>query len=788
MFNLGLFLIYCLHFALLAGGFVWLCRRLQLPKQDVPFVVYLGVWITLVLTGHAASLLKSLNDLSVYQNASFGVMAVLLLVAYGLGRDIRPPLLANAPQLDFEPIRHERTRKFLWIFLLVTLGYVAIISVLIGNLVYPDNADSMIYRLPRAFWYVSNGSFLHPFTAEDQRITWYPLNGAALYVPIVLYQLPGVFFSHPSLITWAIIILATYRFARELGAERLLALSTCWLVAMTPSILAQANSTNDEILAAGALLTGALMLWRWLRTGRVLYLVLALTAVGLSAGTKLHIVMMLPSIGAIVALAVWAAIKRPALLPLWWQAAGWRATLAGLTGMALMFVPFLIFNYYSTGRFYYTSEFVGEVFNLTGNIRTIVQNFIIYISQLVIAPIADLNFWPVANDRQNFNTTLNEIFNPLIMPLMSSDPSHYHYNYRFSGVTILTSVRFVEFSLWSGFVWALWPLTALLAWRQKNFIMRGVFTLVALIPLIWFVTWCLTVLYMEGAATYLAFYLICAAPATIFAFMRIRSLWRNELRWALIGFVGLTSLIICTNMFMFSGFRSIPDLFYAKKLPFDWNLAQQSIIEEIRRAERIRVVFTHEKMPYFAYMHWNPGAKYLSPYPLPSLPERPQEILQLYPASSIHQYGFMPIKIPGKRTTGMTYLGVNRAIGREVVFATGNDVHLRHPTESDYIVPQLLYRPNEEGYEIFTRSEFAGLNAADRLEWKFVLTRNNKVLFMRDWDMATAFKFNGEQNFSDFDNKLTISVRDADTKRELATVTYPALVPGSWLPDIGEYE
>jgi len=87
---------------------------------------------------------------------------------------------------------------------------------------------------------------------------------------------------------------AVFRFARSLGADRLVSLFTAWLALFTPSILAQANSTNDEILAASILVTGLYFGWRWLSAGEEPYLMWAALAIGLSTGPSSTLYFLFP--------------------------------------------------------------------------------------------------------------------------------------------------------------------------------------------------------------------------------------------------------------------------------------------------------------------------------------------------------------------------------------------------------------------------------------------------------------------------------------------------------------
>lgn len=778
------------HAFALIGLLVFACRHWQLPRKELPLCVPLLLWATLVLTGHLSSIGSNLGSLAVYVPVSFLSMGLL----YGLLEWIRAlpstPPLVTAPAISLTRIDSLKTRRFLFWFLLITLSLFAAISIALGLCVYPNNADSLIYRLPRAIWYVSTGSFLHPFESLDKRLVFYPLDGTALYVPFVLYGLPGTFHSLPSLLSWGAIVYASYRFARELGADRLIGLFCAWLIGLTPGVLAQATSTNDEIIAAAAFLCCLFMGWRWLVTGRPIYFIFSSLALGLSAGTKLHIVFLLPIFFLVGLVALLYLVKNPKSLKTWHQAICWKTTLISLLLIAVMFLPFLFYNKASTDHFYFFDDFKKQVFNLRGNIQGWGQNLLIYLSQMIFSPLADLNVWPVANDRQHFNIRLNQILNPLLKPFIDDDPSFYHLSYRFSGVTLPVSVRFVEFSLWSGFVWLLWPWQSALALKQKNFPLRFLFFLIALTPPLWLLYWSFSTLYMEGTATYFSFYLICAAPAGLFLFARIQNSFWSELRWVCIVLVVLSNMVIAHNLVMYSGFRAIPDLFYAKSLPYDWLLTEEPIIREIRAAKRIRLIFSHEKMPYFGFMHWNPRAKYESPF-VGKKSERPRDlenVLQILPVSSMYRFGFTPLKIPNKRTIGATYLGAVRGIGREVLFATGTGVEKRYPHESDYIVLGASFALDEKGqWHLFFGHAPFGLSSEDRLTFEYELKRGAEVVFHRAAKADPSFALRTEKNPLEDRLVLTIVVRDEETGREITRATYPIGHDGAWLPDASEY-
>lgn len=766
------------------------CWHWRLPQKDWPFVVLLLFWTTLVFTGHVASLTHTLNSLSSYVLFSFPAVALSLFV-FSLShkmpatQPLMPPI-----KLDLDSPQNPKVRRFLFWFLGGTFVLFTVFSLCLAMGVYPDNADSIIYRLPRAFWYVSSGSFLHPFDVIDKRLVYYPLNGVSLYVPLVLYGLPGTFHAIPSLFAWGMVVYTSYLFARELGADKLLSGFAAWLVALTPSILAQAISTNDEILAAASFLCCLYMFYRWLTTGRSFYFLLSSISVALSAGTKLHIVFLMPIIGLLLIFLLMHLYKDRGLGARILSSIDRRTMVLSVVMVAVLFTPFLFYNYASVGRMYFFDDFKKEVFNLSAHMQVGFQNIVIYFSQMMFSPIADMNFWPDTPTREVFNAKLNEVFNPLIRPLIDNNREFFHLNYRFVGVTIPVSVKFVEFSLWSAFIWLLWPLQALLAMKQKT-AMRYVFLVVAMTPLIWIVSWSFLTLYMEGTATYFTFYLICAAPASVLIFGKIRNNFRRELRWLLVGFVVITNIIICHNLVMYSGFRAIPDLFYAKGLPYDWIHTKKPVIDEIRRAKRMRIVFTHDKMPYFAYMHWNPTAEYLSPYKPESGEDiyEKQQILNLLPVSSLNQYGYMPVKVPGKLDVGATFLGVVRAIGPEAIFAIGNGVETRHPDESDYLIfrANIMPRKNKKGLHFSIGQNLVGFSPHDRLLFEYKITQGDRVIYHRPAKKNPVYEVDILPLMSLRAFKMTIIISSSWSLKEITRMTYALGASGAWLQDLGEY-
>jgi hypothetical protein len=211
------------------------------------------------------------------------------------------------------------------------------------------------------------------------------------------------------------------------------------------------------------------------------------------------------------------------------------------------------------------------------------------------------------------------------------------------------------------------------------------------------------------------------------------------------------------------------------------------VIGEIQQAKRLRIVFTHEKMPFFGYMRWNPRATHLDPYhPIPEV--ELEKTLQLIPTSGFYTYGFMPIKVRGKLAPGATFLGLVRGIGREAVFAIGSGVEKRHPTDSDFIIFQLSGQQTPEGFSL-TLPEIppVGFHADDNLEFRFEITAADQTIFTRDWSKSTSFHTVIKSNPFEVQHRLVFRIRSAWNHKELAHQAYQIFGPGQWLPDGPDY-
>jgi len=766
------------HLAALTGLAAYYCRRIAMPWREWPLFLFLAIWSAIVVAGYLVSPFDGLGSLPAHAAATFAALGLVLWLHHATVGAPRPTPYAKIRYPVFLDISHPEWRRFLWLVLGATIVVAILIHLTVCFSFYPVNADSLNYRLARVFWYTSHGNVLHSFASIDKRLTFYPIDGLLLYVPIALYGVSAVFFSLPSMFSWLVIAYASYRFARALQAGRLVAFFAAWLAAMTPSILIEASSTNDEILTAAPLLAGLYFAWRWLVSGTEHYFLLAAVGLGLCIGTKLHIFFLLPIMAMSALWFAWFLWRRHESWRKWLPAMRLRVFAASAGAGGFMGLMFLVLNYISSGQFYFLTDTAHQVLNLGASLQDATQNFIIYTASMILAPIADLNIWQTFREREVTNRELNDIFAPLIAPFVSNDPHFFHLKYRFQGVIIPTSVLMVEYGLWPGFMWLLWFLQAA-GLRREKFSLRPVFIVLAATPVIWLLIWSCVTLYMEGVPTYFAFYLMCAAPAMVFCFIPAASKLRDRIRWGIITFVVATTIIIDGNVGINNTFRGLWHFTEDKPWPYDWLLFEQPIVDEIRRAEQIHIAITHGKVYYFAFMHWNPGAIYYSPY---DAPPDSIKVLHILTTPSEFSYGFMPIKIPGKLTPGITYLGHIRGVDREEVFAFGNNVDKRYPYASDFISMHASILPARQGYTLRIDPTVAGLNnPADRLEFSYeIKAPDGKAVYLRGWKLSPVFTTDLPQDLMKVSYVIVVRVRSDFEPDKVITQTFALSGSGAW--------
>jgi len=740
----------------LAGILALGVRSRYLRWSRALVAVFLLGWAALILTAQVLSLFSALHVTAAYVPLSLALAAAaaILMRLVPLERELKLPMFGSS-------LGPRAETALLWF--LAGTGALAVLTNLL--LVYgflPSNPDSLVYRFPRAFWYFGQGSLMHFTNHAEPRPLYYPFNGTLAYLPLIHFQLGPRWFSLHSLVSWLMVGLTTYAFARDLGGSRAAAAATAWIACLTPNVLIQATSTNDEIIAAAPLLAGLFFLHRWYQGRQHFDFILAAVGLSISAGTKLHVMFYWPLLIAI--LAALAVHTRATLAELrTWLTLRGALVLATIAVLGAVFAfSFIVYNLASAGRAT-AWEFNAQLLNTPFNVLAALQTVVLYTSQAVLTPIADLHIALDSTDRAHHYVAFNTIVQPLF-GWVNNGPEFTSAFYRFTGVNSPSAVVFNEQTVFIGFTW----LVALIAggwllsrWSDSRWTW-GRFHLASLA--VWALTFAATTRYIEGFSVYLGYATIVTAPALVYALAPIERSSLNRARWALLAFVAMTHCFFALAVFFTSSPRNLIVLKRTPSWPISRGFAvDQSVQDEIGLAKAGVVSHTIAwGQPHWVFMVYHPEIRQFlarSPQPIPVPPGEGDDEVSvalrfsryvLTPAASdprLHVYSFpqfpaygraVPVRVPGKTSPGLTYVGdLQFALGPEWVFMAGDKVEARHPGDDRFIVLQFSELSNfGRTAEPIVRINptIYGLGPGDDLKFRFEMKVDGKLVGSTDWN------------------------------------------------------
>jgi len=721
-------------------------------------LVALGLllWADIVLAAQILSLFKRLNSMAGLLLLSY---AGAILAALALRRW---PSVAVVQGPGFEWSLPKTQTRLILFFLLGTASFVSLANLFLAIGLLPSNPDSIVYRFPRIYWYLGQGSLMHFTNATEPRPLYYPFNGSLLYLPLVKFGLGPRVFTLPSLTAWFAVAVTTYAFARNLGGPRIAAAATAWLICLTPNTLILAISTNDEIIAAWPLLAGLFFLHRWYLGVQKQDALIGFLGVAMSAGTKLHIMFYWPMFVLIGAVMLWRWRATWAELRSWLTPAG-GILVVGMLAIAVVFsFSFILYNMASAGRAT-AWEFSAQILNRPFNIFAALQTTALFTAQMILTPVADLAMLTDVAQR----AATYEAFNRLTAPLfgwVNNGPAFTSAFYRFTGVNSPSAVMYNEQTVFIGFSW----LVALLAgaWliggagRAK--FLWGRLLLVALPA--WMISFASSTKYIEGFTVYLSYALVVSGPALVYAFGPIARPRLSRLRWWLLSFIAMSHFVLaCVGLYTSSG-RNLVTLRRAVTWPASPGFAlDPAVIAETKAAKAGVVTYSIAwGQPYWPFMAYNPRVpQFMAEYPAnPVVPaDAPTDAVSIAMRFSryvlmpklqdrrLHIYTFpqfpawgraAPIRVADRTTSGLTLIGnIGFALGPEWVFAAGNGVASRFPDQDKYIV-QRFEELSNFGHAteavISLSSVVYGLEHGDEFSFRYELAIDNVLVQATEWD------------------------------------------------------
>ncbi|MFL5324132.1 MAG: hypothetical protein ACJ8A4_07750 [Microvirga sp.] len=720
----------------------------------------LAGWTNLVLTAVVLSFGSALGQPVLFAAVStvIAVGSALLLAGAGL-----MPATPGKPLVSFLEDRPRLARLLLAFFVITGAG------VLLGNLIIalaylPNNPDTVTYRLSRIYWYRDAGSLAHFGTGIDARSIFYPFNGALLQYPIALYRWTNRLFSLVPFVAWTIIGLTVFRIARDLGACRTVAAGTAWLAALTPGVVVQATSTNDEILAAFPLLIAVQFAIRFHRGGAVADLCLALIAAALSIGTKLHAVFYWPVIVAAAGWLAWRLASGDRWDLSWPTSRRAVLTVSTLALCAVLAGAFVVPNWRASGALMDTG-FSDLVLNKPFKLLAGLQNLVLHVVQTAASPLPDLNPARDIQARLSFHTAFNQAAAGLFT-WVNQGPEYMSVSYRFVGPSQSTGWYLGENSVDIGFVYLIGVVAFGVALRRR--IAVGIALGSAFVA--WFVTYSLMTRYIEGFSVYLNYAFIVASPGLVFFWLK-GSRRFDALRLALLGFAAATHLVLDANVLRFNVSRNLGTARVATSWPVNPPAVDATIVEAIKANGGARLMATHWEVAYwYLIVPYKEGRYSVAS---PHLPDPGG--LNIFSFQKLPVYSYVPIRIPDKRSPGLTLIGsYGSAYGPEWAFATGRGVDEAVSSRSRYVVLQLQEQTNfgqQAASTLDILPTVWGLAPADALQFRYVLRGSGGEETVSDWSDAPARALPRPANLKG--STLVVEIREKDSPKAPVVTEFP---------------
>ena len=711
-----------LHLALLCALTGLTVRRLFTGVAARMCAGFLLLWANLAYTALLLSLFSELANRRLYFTTS---LLLALVIWVWIARRVSEPLvLARATDRLYEA----RAQRLLAWFLIATLSIAGACTLIICIRYYADNWDTLAYRFARVFFYLGQGNLRHFSDFSDYRALTYPLNNALLYILPALYQFGGRSFNLVSFFSWGMAATGVCLLARIVGASKLGALLASWLCAMSPIVLCEAASTNDDLIAAVPMLLSIGFACASFQHRSRRCLLLTGVGLGLGIATKLHWAFFLP-IGAIVlAIVCLRALRKQRLKP---GMREWLPALPTLLFAVALAAPLATSHFvadYLSGPLRVRPA-MADALNRPFRLDVASQQLRIVSAQLFFSPIPDLAVHFNGDARRRTYVDFDRWTNQRWFRNVNNDSSFGAYSYHFQGIADPMGYWYFEQTLWLGFL----PLLLVLLLAAGA--IPGVLPAGASLFFLAFAGWHLSFAglskYMETICAYYSYpaVLTCAGFGLAWdALSRRKGFLRTSFLFGL-GVVFAIHLVIDFNLLSFNVQRNLPT---ALKRNFDGETPvtriQEPAVRAIQSANRINIPYLHWEVLYWDIMRHNSGAVYTTGSEVIAPDPRTLNILSI---SNDPQFliGCSP-----DAGGGLTYLGTSSS---GYLFGKGANVRDQSPTVNGYFLLPARVLKKAPGQSIsefrFDTQAMLGLEPGSDVEFRIQSASSDGSRWISPW-------------------------------------------------------
>ncbi len=726
------------------------------------------VWGNLVATSLAVSCINKLNSLLWFEGVSIGLALTLWLV----GTHVRPDA-DRAPKT----VRKWRGELSLRLFLIAGMVICGAVSIYILWTHSLTNWDSSAYRFPRALWYLQHGNLLHfAQSYSDPRPLYYPFNGTILYIFLAIYQFGEHAYVGVTFVAWCACGLGVYTTSRRLGSSITGAIFAAFLGIVTPAALCQASSTNDEILAASAMLLALPFAVDWANTPKRRFGFLTGIGVGLSVGTKLHWAFYYPYlILAGLFIGLWITRNLETVR------SGMRIR---ITGIVLAVIPILFFganfavaNWLSTGVLT-NSEFNDSVMNKPFDTKVAKEKIYAGTAQLFLAPIPDILRHGSQDEVVKQYAAWNQLFDSALLSGVTEIRKVSLAGFQFKGPLAdgATSYLMNEYTVFAGLLPWLIAAAILLAGFRSDINKPALWIAGSLLG--WHVCYVLYTKYIPGASAYYTYPAVIAAAG-------LGPVWDWSIsrhgisRRVLVGVFALTALshsVVASHIFRYNSLRNVVYA-WTKSPAADAHPVDPAVKEAIQLAGQIHIPLMSWSQMMWHIMRHNPAASYSTGGMRVDAPSKELQLIGLVPANPD---GHTAVYLPKAATASAVYIGP--AFGQRY-YGTGAVAMGLHPEQPKLAVFGLSFPIVPKGTTLYIGGPWVGAKPSDGLQFRASLVSSaTKRVFPGPWHSTSEIFSTFAIKEPDAIDEVWMDVRHPSKPKEFVRSYLPVKTPSAPMP------
>lgn len=345
---------------------------------DAIVLAYMIVWADLILTALFLSAFQKLNAYTAY----FVVSLLILIFVLAFLKVTKVTTYNFVHDSDFSRL------NFTCYLILSIIAIIFFLNLITVFAYPPNNYDSLTYHLPRIHLYFSQGHLGH-FFAHNERLVFFPFNATLFQLPIVEYGLPDRLFSFINLISWGVVGITAYRLSFFIVQSSYAGLVSAFFALMGTAVLAQATTTNSDILLAAPLLLSIYFIFLWSKYRYNSLLLFSFLAAGIALGTKVTVAYFLPGF---VLFFLYVSLRkklRPDFSE-YFRKINWKVVIVAVLLASMLALPSYYINYRDSRHF--SAPRLIVYVNTSDYLKTAGQNFSGMTTQFFLNPIALLSY------------------------------------------------------------------------------------------------------------------------------------------------------------------------------------------------------------------------------------------------------------------------------------------------------------------------------------------------------------------------------------------------------------